>query len=92
MKAFLCLLMAAVVGAGLQYGGVPHGLLLGSIFATALIVSIRKFSLRMPLGLGYVQIGDLHRPDVRVLGYPGSRRAFTQSDLCLLYTSDAADE
>jgi membrane AbrB-like protein len=56
MKAFLCLLMAAVVGAGLQYGGVPHGLLLGSIFATALIVSIRKFSLRMPLGLGYVQI------------------------------------
>lgn len=56
MKTLLCLLIAAVVGTCLQYAGVPHGLLLGSILATALIARKRQFSPRMPLGLGYVQI------------------------------------
>ncbi|MBU6957299.1 AbrB family transcriptional regulator [Pseudomonas sp. CVAP len=56
MKTLLCLLIATAVGTGFQYAGVPHGLLLGSILASALIVSNRPFSPRMPLGLGYVQI------------------------------------
>lgn len=56
MKTLLCLLVATGVGAVLQYAGVPHGLLLGSILGSALIVSNLRFSPSLPLGLGYVQI------------------------------------
>ena len=41
MKTLLCLLIATGVGTALQYAGLPHGLLLGSILATALIASNR---------------------------------------------------
>jgi membrane AbrB-like protein len=56
MKTLLCLLIATVVGTALQYAGVPHGLLLGSILATAVIVSNVRFSPTLRFGLGYVQI------------------------------------
>ncbi|RON47807.1 AbrB family transcriptional regulator [Pseudomonas frederiksbergensis] len=56
MKTLLCLLIATGVGAALQYAGVPHGLLLGSILVTALIVSNLDFAPTLPLGLGYVQV------------------------------------
>jgi membrane AbrB-like protein len=56
MKTLLCLLIATGVGAALQYAGVPHGLLLGSIFTTAVIVSNLRFSPTLRFGLGYVQI------------------------------------
>ncbi|WRH90523.1 hypothetical protein RCC30_17425 [Pseudomonas fluorescens] len=39
MKSILCLLIAAGFGALLQFQGVPHGLLLGSIVVTALFAS-----------------------------------------------------
>jgi membrane AbrB-like protein len=56
MKTLLCLLIATGVGAALQYAGIPHGLLLGSIFASALIASNLRFSPTLRFGLGYVQI------------------------------------
>ena len=56
MKTLLCLLIAIAVGATLQYEGLPHGLLLGSILSTALIASNLRFSPTLPLSLGYVQI------------------------------------
>jgi membrane AbrB-like protein len=56
MKTLLCLLSATGVGAALQSAGVPHGLLLGSILATALIVSNLNVAPTLPLGLGYVQV------------------------------------
>jgi membrane AbrB-like protein len=56
MKTLLCLLIATGVGTALQYAGIPHGLLLGSIFTTALIVSNVRFSLTLRFGLGYMQI------------------------------------
>lgn len=37
MKSIVCLLIAAGFGALLQFEGVPHGLLLGSIVVTALL-------------------------------------------------------
>jgi uncharacterized membrane protein AbrB (regulator of aidB expression) len=39
LKTLLCLLIASGVGTALQYAGLPHGLLLGSILASALIAS-----------------------------------------------------
>lgn len=39
MKSIVCLLIAAGFGALLQFEGVPHGLLLGSIVVTALFAS-----------------------------------------------------
>lgn len=45
MKTLFCLLIATGVGGALQYAGIPHGLLLGSILATALIASCLHFSL-----------------------------------------------
>lgn len=56
MKSILCLLIAAGFGALLQFEGVPHGLLLGSILATALVVTKFKFAPATPYGLGYIQI------------------------------------
>jgi membrane AbrB-like protein len=56
MKTLLCLLIAIGVGTVLQYASVPHGLLLGSILATALIASNLRFSPALPFSLGYVQI------------------------------------
>jgi len=56
MKTLLCLLIATGVGTALQYLGVPHGLLLGSILATSLIASNLRFAPTLPLGLGFVQI------------------------------------
>ncbi|WP_213939295.1 AbrB family transcriptional regulator [Pseudomonas sp. dw_612] len=56
MKTLLCLLIATGVGTALQYAGVPHGLLLGSILGSALIVSHLRFAPTLPLGLGYVQV------------------------------------
>lgn len=56
MKTLLCLLIATGVGYALQFAGLPHGLLLGSIFATALLVSNLHFAPTVPLGLGFVQI------------------------------------
>lgn len=56
MKTLLCLLIATLVGTALQYVGVPHGLLLGSILATSLIASNLRFAPTLPLGLGFVQI------------------------------------
>ncbi|KPN89895.1 AbrB family transcriptional regulator [Pseudomonas nunensis] len=56
MKTLLCLLIATGVGAALQYAGVPHGLLLGSILTSALIASNLHFAPTVPLGLGYVQV------------------------------------
>ncbi|SED50959.1 hypothetical protein SAMN04490185_3624 [Pseudomonas frederiksbergensis] len=56
MKTLLCLLIASGVGTALQYAGLPHGLLLGSILATALIASNLRFSPTLHFSLGYVQI------------------------------------
>jgi len=56
MKTLLCLLIAIGVGSALQYVGVPHGLLLGSILSTALIVSNLPVAPSVRYGLGYVQI------------------------------------
>ncbi|WP_305955716.1 hypothetical protein [Pseudomonas sp. F01002] len=56
MKTLLCLLIATGVGTALQYAGMPHGLLLGSILATTLIASNLRFSPTLPFSLGYVQI------------------------------------
>ncbi|MGW8461451.1 AbrB family transcriptional regulator [Pseudomonas sp. CLCA07] len=56
MKTLLCLLIATGVGAALQYAGIPHGLLLGSILASAMIASNLRFSPTLRFGLGYVQI------------------------------------
>jgi membrane AbrB-like protein len=56
MKTLLCLLIATGVGTALQYAGLPHGLLLGSILVTALIASNLRFSPALPFSLIYVQI------------------------------------
>ncbi|WP_339490038.1 AbrB family transcriptional regulator [Pseudomonas sp. RL_5y_Pfl2_70] len=56
MKSILCLLIAAGFGALLQFEGVPHGLLLGSILVTALVVTKFKFAPATPYGLGYIQV------------------------------------
>ncbi|MEB0045915.1 MULTISPECIES: AbrB family transcriptional regulator [unclassified Pseudomonas] len=56
MKTLVCLLIATLIGRVLQYAGVPHGLLLGSILATALIVSNLRFAPTLRFALGYVQI------------------------------------
>lgn len=56
MKTLACLLVAALAGTALQYAGVPHGLLLGSILATAIVVSNFNVSPTLRFGLGYVQI------------------------------------
>ena len=56
MKTLLCLLIATVVGTVLQHAGIPHGLLLGSILATAVIASRFRFSPTLRFSLGYVQI------------------------------------
>lgn len=56
MKTLLCLLLAIAVGTALQSVGVPHGLLLGSILSTAIIVSQSGFSPTLRFSLGFVQI------------------------------------
>jgi membrane AbrB-like protein len=56
MKTLFCLLIAISVGIALQYAGIPHGLLLGSILASASFASNLRFSPTLPLSLGYVQI------------------------------------
>ncbi|MGY2278798.1 AbrB family transcriptional regulator [Pseudomonas monsensis] len=56
MKSILCLLIAAGFGALLQFEGVPHGLLLGSILVTALVVTKFNFAPATPYGLGYIQV------------------------------------
>lgn len=56
MKSILCLLIAAGFGALLQFEGVPHGLLLGSILVTALVVTRFGFAPATPYGLGYIQV------------------------------------
>lgn len=56
MKSIVCLVIAAGFGALLQFEGVPHGLLLGSIIVTALIVSKTDFAPATPFGLGYIQV------------------------------------
>ena len=56
MKSILCLLIAAGFGAVLQSLGVPHGLLLGSILVTALVVTRSGFAPATPYGLGYIQV------------------------------------
>ncbi|MCK1790978.1 AbrB family transcriptional regulator [Pseudomonas violetae] len=56
MKTLLCLLVAATVGAVLEWVGVPQGLLLGSILATAIIVAKSGFAPTLRFGLGYVQV------------------------------------
>ena len=56
MKTLLCLLLAIAVGTALQYVGVPHGLLLGSVLSTAIIVSQSGFSPTLRFSLGFVQI------------------------------------
>lgn len=43
-------------GGTLEYCGIPHGLLLGSILVSAIIVSKWSFSPPLRFGLGYVQI------------------------------------
>ncbi|WP_371921936.1 AbrB family transcriptional regulator [Pseudomonas sp. 31-12] len=48
--------MRAASGTLLQHAAIPHGLLLGSILASALIASNLHFSPTLPFGLGYVQI------------------------------------
>lgn len=56
MKSILCLLIAAGFGALLQFEGVPHGLLLGSILVTALVVTKFGIAPATPYGLGYIQV------------------------------------
>lgn len=56
MRTLVCLLIATAVGALLQSVGVPHGLLLGSILATAIIAAKSGFAPRLRFGLGYVQV------------------------------------
>jgi membrane AbrB-like protein len=56
MKSILCLLIAAGFGALLQFEGVPHGLLLGSIVVTALFASKTGIAPATPYGLGYIQV------------------------------------
>jgi membrane AbrB-like protein len=56
MKSIFCLLIAAGFGALLQFEGVPHGLLLGSIVVTALFASKTGFAPATPYGLGYIQV------------------------------------
>ncbi|QBF25034.1 AbrB family transcriptional regulator [Pseudomonas tructae] len=56
MKTILCLLIAALVGAAAQLAGVPHGLLLGAIVASATLVSRLRFTPNLRFGLEYVQI------------------------------------
>ncbi|WP_460064988.1 AbrB family transcriptional regulator [Pseudomonas sp. S2_H08] len=56
MKSILCLLMSAGFGALLQFEGVPHGLLLGSIVVTALFASKTGIAPATPYGLGYIQV------------------------------------
>lgn len=56
MKTILCLLIAALAGGALQYAGVPHGLLLGSILVVAILVSCAGFAPNLQFALGYVQI------------------------------------
>lgn len=56
MKSILCLLIAAGFGALLQFDGVPHGLLLGSIVVTALFASKTGIAPATPYGLGYIQV------------------------------------
>ncbi|MBF6031973.1 AbrB family transcriptional regulator [Pseudomonas sp. P155] len=56
MKSILCLFIAAGFGALLQFEGVPHGLLLGSIVVTALFASKTGIAPATPYGLGYIQV------------------------------------
>ncbi|WP_322843896.1 AbrB family transcriptional regulator [Pseudomonas sp. B33.4] len=56
MKSIFCLLIAAGFGALLQFEGVPHGLLLGSIVVTALFASKTGIAPATPYGLGYIQV------------------------------------
>ncbi len=56
MKSIVCLLIAAGFGALLQFEGVPHGLLLGSIVVTALFASKTGIAPATPYGLGYIQV------------------------------------
>ncbi|WP_263262493.1 AbrB family transcriptional regulator [Pseudomonas sp. RIT-PI-S] len=56
MKSLLCLVAAAVLGLAFQRLGIPHGLLLGAILASALIAGKLGHSPALPFGLGYVQV------------------------------------
>jgi membrane AbrB-like protein len=56
MKSMFFLLAVAAVGTTLQYAGIPHGLLLGSILGAAVIVSKWRFSPSLRFALGYVQV------------------------------------
>ncbi|WP_434707486.1 AbrB family transcriptional regulator [Pseudomonas sp. R1-1] len=56
MKSIICLLIAAGFGALLQFEGVPHGLLLGSIVVTAVFASKTGIAPVTPYGLGYIQV------------------------------------
>ncbi|NBA95038.1 AbrB family transcriptional regulator [Pseudomonas sp. R5(2019)] len=56
MKTILCLLIATGAGTVLAFAGVPHGLLLGSILATAVIASNFHFAPTLRFGLGYLQV------------------------------------
>lgn len=56
MKSIMCLLLAAGFGALLQFEGVPHGLLLGSIVVTAVFASKTGIAPATPYGLGYIQV------------------------------------
>lgn len=56
MKTLLLFLAAAGVGTALQMAGVPQGLLLGSIFGSALIICRMHFAPSLRLGLGCVQV------------------------------------
>lgn len=56
MKSIVCLLLAASFGALLQFEGVPHGLLLGSIVVTAVFASKTGIAPATPYGLGYIQV------------------------------------
>ncbi|KVH72937.1 ammonia monooxygenase [Burkholderia cepacia] len=56
MKTLAYLACLAAVGMALQYAGVPHGLLLGSILAASIVTSRFGFAPGMRFGLEYVQI------------------------------------
>lgn len=56
MKTILCLMICALVGAAVQFAGVPHGLLLGTIVASATLVSRLRFTPNLRFGLEYVQL------------------------------------
>ncbi|WP_423368013.1 AbrB family transcriptional regulator [Burkholderia sp. LMG 32019] len=56
MKTLAYLACLAVVGMALQYAGLPHGLLLGSILAASIATSRFGFAPGLRFGLEYVQI------------------------------------